>query len=409
MIPWRGLAAILLIGYSPLAAQDIIDDSDLSPRGFSAQEAQRLGAEGRRAGKALVFPLSPAQAPVPIPGAARSVTGTLTLADRKGTERPARLSRARLVGPGASESWADADPSGRFSLPVGENLSGTYRVRFSLDNRFWAFKNPAADASYEWESQAFSLPSGAGLDLGALQPDPASENGKLGVLHLAYLEALDLLQAQAGVSWWKNPLTVNWPGEANFFSPWGWSLTLTDPLAWDVDLHELGHAVQHGAMKAEPAGGQHKIDECYSPALAWSEGWATFFAGAVRLSQDDPDAKFEFLVPRRAPIRIENVPGDVCKGESSEWRVAAGLWDLLDTHEDGSDRFSMPFSRLWHGLAGESMGSLGSAWALISKELNPVERAAAEGSLIQNTLLPPRPALAVRMPAVPEGWLNPAR
>ena len=404
------IAATLLLLASPLAlaapllAQSV-DDSDLGGRRLTTLELRSLEKEGRVEGGTNVYLLFPEAGPRP--GTAGAVSGLLELADRQGAFHPARLSKARLIGSGAGPEWSDADGSGRFSLPIPSSPSGTYRVRASLDNRFWAFRNPGGrSAAYEWESPPFTLSAGQGLELGALRPDPASENGKLGVLHLTYLEALDLPQREADTDWWDRTLTVNWPGEADFFSPWGWSLTLTNAVAWDVVLHELGHAVMHGAMKASPAGGQHKIDECYNAALAWSEGWATFFAAAVRLSRDDSDAKFEFLVPRRAPIRIENVPDDVCKGESSEWRVASGLWDLLDTHPDGGDRLALPFQRIWTGLRGKSMGSMSSAWQLIAKDLGPLERRAGEDALIHNTLMPPRPALAVRMPAVPPDWLD---
>lgn len=386
------LAALVLLLGVPASAQ--IDDSDLTGGRFSPSQARRLEREGRRAGHALIFNAAYLGGPRTEGGPV--VTGLIELSDRSGALHPARLAKAKLVGPHAPDAWTTVDAAGRFSIPAA-GLEGRYILRFSLDNRFWAFNNPRSDSSYEWESPVFTVTPGAGQDLGALHPDPATENGKLGVLHLTYLEALDLLEREADTAWWKKPLTVNWPGQADFFSPWGWSLDLTNALAWDVVLHELGHAVQHGALRPEPAGGQHKIDECYSPSLAWSEGWATFFAAAVRLSRDDADAKFEFLVPRRAPIRIENVPEDVCRGQASEWRVASGLWDLIDTHGDGGDRFSLPFSRLWKSLEGHTTGSLAGAWELIAKDLNPGERRAAQESLIWNTVLPARPTLAVSL------------
>ena len=210
------------------------------------------------------------------------------------------------------------------------------------------------------------------------------------------------------VAWWNQPLTVNWPGTADFFSPWAWSLDVTNPIAWDVNLHELGHAVMAGAMNAEPASGQHKIDECYSQELAWSEGWASFLAAAVGLARDDADAKFEFLVPRRAPIRVENVPADVCRGISNEWRVTAGLWDLFDTNADGRDQFAMPFALIWKALREKQTDGFLSGWALIAQQLNPDQRRAAQEGLTQNTLLPERSALPEALPvtllSAPNNW-----
>ena len=170
-------------------------------------------------------------------------------------------------------------------------------------------------------------------------------------------------------------------------------------------LHELGHAVMAGAMDARTSGGSHKIDECYSAGLAWSEGWATYFAGVVRLSPDDADAKFEFLVPRRAPIRLENVPADVCRGPNNEWRVAAGLWDLTDRHQDAGDVISLPFKTVWTGFTSGVTSNIGDAWTLVAKSLDPLARRASEDAMIMNSLIPARAELA-RIPALPT---SPAR
>lgn len=401
----KRLALLLLLTSAPAGAQARLDDSDLSGRGFSPASIRRLDLEGRQEALSRVFAVTPAAKAAAAPQVGR-INAVLALLDRDGSRHPARLAKVRLSGSGAPAAWAEADAAGALSIAAPAGLSGSYRLRFSLDNRFWAFRNPS-DSAYEWESPAFTLPAPAGLDLGTLSPEPGSENGKLGVLHLTYLHALDFLKTNADVDWWQKPLTVNWPGSSDYFSPWSWSLELTNAMAWDVVLHELGHAVMHGSMRAESAGGQHKIDGCYSPALAWSEGWATFFAAAVRLPRGDADAKFEYLVPRRAPIRLENVPEDVCRGQSNEWRVAAGLWDLYDTHEDGGDGFGLDFGVLFKPLQGQSMGSIGSAWQLIAKGLDGGQKKAGEAALAWNTLLPAR-ELNVLLPSAPADWLRTA-
>jgi hypothetical protein len=395
---------ILFILCAPAYAAKV-DDSDIGGGKPLETQSRWLEAEARHDLKALVFPLG-RLSDARTKAADGAVTGSVELLDGKNNWKPGRLAKVRLAGPGASEAWTPVDESGRFSLPA---LAGTFTVRVSLDNQFWSFHNPNSDAAYEWESPSFTLANGAGADLGKLFPAAGSDNAKLGVLHLTYLDALDFLKREGDVDWWTRTLTVNWPGQADFFSPWAWSLDLTDATHWDVVLHELGHAVQAGSMQARSAGGSHKIDECYSPELAWSEGWGTFFAAAVRLDRNDSDARFEFLVPRRAPIHIENVPDDVCKGEASEWRVAAGLWDLIDRHEDGLDRFALSFNELWRGLRGQSMGSVTEAWSLVSKGMEPARKRAGEDALIQNTLLPARQPLAIALPSRPVDFDGAAR
>lgn len=395
-------AILCLVILAPSFGSAAVDDSDLSGIGASAAQ-EDLSREARREENLLIFPLHSAGLPSPVSQAA--VTGKLLLGGRDGAELPARLAKARLIGSGSSAAWVSLDEAGGFFLTPPSQPHGSYRVRLSLDNSLWSLRNPRGDASYEWESPAFVL-SGNGLDLGTLRPDAASFNAKLAVLHLTYLKAADFLKTQGSLSWWTRPLRVNVPSDADFFSPGSWSLDLSNPLAWDVVLHELGHAVMSGAMRAAPAGGQHKIDECYSQALAWSEGWATFFAGAVQLSPHDPDAKFEYLVPRRAPIRLEIVPPDVCAGSSNEWRVAAGLWDLYDINADGGDEVAFAFPRLWKALTSGPTRSLESAWSLISTGLNPLERQAGEKALAHNTVLPPRLARSWKLPVPPADWLR---
>jgi hypothetical protein len=400
----KTLVAVMMLWTLPARAQ--IDDSELSGRSakITAESSMKaLPLEGRREGKTLIFPLTMG-GPVPVRGgAAPVVSGVAQLADRAGAWLPARLSKIELIGPGASSNWIEADSLGRFSFPAA-GLSGNYRLHLSLDNQFWTFAGASGQA-YVWESPEFSLKNGASVDVGNLRPDPSSENGKLGVLYLTYLDAIDFLKKEATLSWWKTPLKINWPGSGDYFG--GWELNITDAQAWDVDLHEFGHAVMDGAMNADMGGGKHKIDECYSQALAFSEGWATFFAAAVRLSKDDADAKFEFLVPRRAPIRLENVPEDVCKGTNNEWRVSAGLWDLIDTHADGGDHFTMEFPRLWKALTSGHIAGFEGAWKLIQKELKPLEQTGAHDALAYNTLLAPKKPLLVNLPPVPADWAAP--
>lgn len=385
------IAALLPLLLAAPARAARVDDSDFSRPALSAQSARGLAREGRRERGVRVFPLESSGARVRA-GSAGTVSGRVLLLDRAGIAQPARLAKVRLSDGG---DWIPVADDGTFSLPVSG--AGPVRVRVSLDGPRWNFRSDSGEA-YEWES----APVAAGSDAGALSPAPGSENAKLGVLQLTYLRALDLLTREASVAWWKNPLTVVWPGGSDYYEPGAWTLHLTDPTAWDVVTHEFGHFVMDGAMDARTSGGSHKIDECYSEGLAWSEGWASFFAAAVHLSPDDADAKFEFMVPRRAPIRIENVPADVCKGPSSEWRVFAGLWDLYDRHDDGGDRIALGFGPIWKGVTSGTTSSVVDAWNLIAAGLPPADKRAGEDAMIWNTLLPTRGlAAAPPTPALP--------
>lgn len=381
-----------LLAAAPAGAQ-ATDDSDLSARPAGRAGALRLEAEGKRQGGRLVFRLVSEKAAGAGTGTPGTVSGRLLLAGGDGRPLPARLASATLVtASGKAGATAAVADDGYWELPLPSDALGEASVRFSLDSKLWAFEHPDHGTAYSWQSPSFRLPSAEPVRLGTLSPEPGSENAKVGLIHLTFLEALDAF-ARHGIAtgWWRKTLTVNWPDTADYFSPWGFSLHLTTPHAWDVNLHELGHAVMNLSMRAASAGGQHKIDECYSAALAWSEGWATFFAGVVHLDPADPDARFEYLVPRRAPIRLENVPDDVCRGQTNEWRVASALWDLYDANPDGTDSSNVAFGRLWSGWAGKPMGSLVDFMGLLKPALSPAEASAARAALRQNSIEPGGP------------------
>jgi hypothetical protein len=175
-----------------------------------------------------------------------------------------------------------------------------------------------------------------------------SDGGQaLGIWQTA-VRARKNLEAEVGLQFWRRPIEFFWPGKGDYYS--GDQVNLTRGDHWDVVSHELGHAIYDQAGIGTFGGGQHYIDQCYSEAMALSEGWASFFAGWLNRELSDPDARFEFMVPRRAPIRFENVPQDVCGKSTNEWRVISWFWDLIDTHED-SEQLSESFQHLWKDLS----------------------------------------------------------
>ena len=137
------------------------------------------------------------------------------------------------------------------------------------------------------------------------------------------------------IDFWKRQITIKWPSNGDYYN-WN-TVNVTKGYQWDVVGHELGHAIYDQAKLGRMGGGSHKIDQCYTKALALSEGWASYFSAWLSVSLTDKDAKFEYLVPRRAPIRFENIPSDVCAGQTNEWRVTGFLWDIIDQSNDGEE------------------------------------------------------------------------
>ncbi|MDH7568329.1 MAG: vWA domain-containing protein, partial [Armatimonadota bacterium] len=105
----------------------------------------------------------------------------------------------------------------------------------------------------------------------------------------------------------------------------------------DVVLHEYGHYVHENYSRTASQGGTHNPGQ-QDPAFAWSEGWATFFMGAV---QNDP--VYEGL----ATFNIEtDVNG---WGKQSEDDVAGILWDIFDAANDAgqNDQLSLGIDSIW--------------------------------------------------------------
>jgi len=226
-----------------------------------------------------------------------------------------------------------------------------FKLNLLLNNR-WIVITQGANTPY---SVVADLPCQGTQELVFQQESVAGQ--ALGIWQVAE-RARHKLEGAIGLGFWNRKIEFSWPDDGDYYS-WG-VVHLTRGDHWDVVGHEMGHAIYDLGGIGAMGGGQHKIDECYTEALALSEGWASFFSAWVNLKLDDADARFEYLVPRRAPIRIENVPEDVCKGQKNEWRVSGFFWDLIDTHDDGEVQ-AESFARMWRSLEGTRVPTAGAA------------------------------------------------
>ncbi|MBL7554587.1 MAG: hypothetical protein JNM24_02100 [Bdellovibrionaceae bacterium] len=195
-----------------------------------------------------------------------------------------------------------------------------------------------------------------------------SPAGQVVAIHQTIQRAIYTLAQVSDFKFWSRPINFIFPSDGDYYINDQVNLTLGHQ--WDVVAHEMGHAIYDQAVIGQFGGGAHKIDECYSNALALSEGWASFFAGWVHIDLRDKDAKFEYLVPRRAPIRFENVPNDVCGKPTNEWRVTSFFWDLIDVSQDG-EISQVAAKKLWDDLLNARVGSVkAAADRLISRGWN---------------------------------------
>ncbi len=174
-----------------------------------------------------------------------------------------------------------------------------------------------------------------------------SDSGQaLGIYQIA-AKARTKLEQTVDIRFWSRKIDMRWPADGDYYNWGGVNITRGD--YWDVVGHELGHAIYDQAKIGSFGGGPHKIDECYTGSMAISEGWASYFSSWISLDLTDPDARFEYMVPRRAPIHVEHVPTDVCDGPTNEWRAGTFFWDLIDLNSDGEDS-KEGFRRVWDAL-----------------------------------------------------------
>jgi hypothetical protein len=307
----------------------------------------------QQAGDALVFStkaLATRSHPGLRPSAAGPVlTGVLRYPDFQGALIPVANATVHVEaksGLGGAKEVAVAltDAQGRWTAQLpGELLGKSVAATVELGNQRWTIDK------LRWALPPVSA-VGAVNDLGEHTLAAGTQNAKAGLIHQVWNRALAAFEREniPTTGWWTSRITTRWPADGNYYS-FG-TVSLTDAEWWDVNGHEIGHAIFFAGFNSSSGGGQHKIDECYGADLAWSEGFASFFSAVISIDRADPDAKFEFMVPRRKPIRIENVPADVCSGHTNEWRVGAAMWDLYDSHADGSDEVAIAFSAIWGAL-----------------------------------------------------------
>lgn len=120
--------------------------------------------------------------------------------------------------------------------------------------------------------------------------------------------------------------------------------TVADPDEFDDDviLHEYGHLLSYRLSYEKTPGGDHSWSGQYTPELAWSEGWATFFSGIVRNSRYYVDHK-------SGPASIDNreTPGVGKPGDDNEGAVCGSLWDIWDSSSDSPDSYNGGIAKIW--------------------------------------------------------------
>jgi hypothetical protein len=118
-----------------------------------------------------------------------------------------------------------------------------------------------------------------------------------------------------------------------------------------VIIHEYAHMLAARFSRDDSPGGWHAIGQDLDPRLAWSEGFANFFSGAVR---NDPIYRDSKGLNGSSILRIDledNQPPNDKPGYGSEASVESLLWDLFDASNDPGDAVQYPFASIWAAIA----------------------------------------------------------
>lgn len=352
----------------------------------------RLGREGKRDGKRFSFPTRTLGGrPIPTDGATVPVRGSLAGPTVSGEIGPVANATVEIIGGGrvlATVTTA-VDGTWKVDLDIKYQRIGL-QTRFVLGNAHWKL------GDYDWKGPDFT--AGDGVDVGKSVIDGLQANGQAVLIHEIFNRYIAFFAAQGvDLAFWDKQIGVEWPAGGDYYS-WG-TVNLTEAKQWDVNGHEVGHAISDIGINMNFGGGQHYIDKCYDETLAWSEGIASMLGLAVSIAPDEADAKFQFMVKRRAPLRYENVPGDkdpdhpeappICQGPKNEWRAGAAMWDLYDTHNDGTDQVAVPFSTIWGAIAKgnqkPAISSVRDAYKLVGAKVDGAVREQMSGAAKQNT------------------------
>lgn len=284
---------------------------------------------------------------------------------------PVRRALVELVNPTTGNSWFGfTNDNGAYTvLPTDAGVFGVFLRVYASNTSGPVYNaevrnNVSANAVYTSVSAtvARTLPADAlpiNLDVPAASTAAEAFNiFDAAVWSFDYVLARDTAGGLAALSPLPRVVLYWEPGATagTFFDPPTNRLFLrglaADDDGWDDDivLHELGHFISVNWGRDDSPGGFHSITDQLDPRLAWSEGWAHYFSSAVRafantIKPGQPGPPTAYVDPW-TQVDIFSVGNSFFDLEApsfsadtitdrNEVAVGAGLWDILDTVNEG--------------------------------------------------------------------------
>lgn len=348
----------------------------------------------------------------------RDVSVGVGLGAVSGTLHPIRHAELAVVdASGTVIQCGETDASGNFSISVprgSANLS--IQVRSRANNNQYKASILNSHGSMQYYSVSASFTPDTGKAIGNIVADAVGtssgntlsglESGAFNILD-KILDANNYLRAQVGSCGTNHPtlgcsnftvaplVHVFWkPGcnPMNYFNQGAGGVSFylsgtnrlyilgginanvntadTDHFDPVILLHEYGHFLEGQYSSSDSPGGSHDGNTIIDPRLAWSEGWASFFASAVRdvgeyvdtYGNTSGSTGFYFrynaetnstgvgtLDPKEGGYTVQTG-----EGIYREMAILRGLWDSLDTDAADTDNDGVEgsFEELWAVFSG---------------------------------------------------------
>lgn len=263
---------------------------------------------------------------------------------------PIRLARVEVLNAATGAVLASGATTGDGSVNLSVSSSGTADLRVRCYSSSVAFGQPlrvVAVSSLEYSVTSATYNGwklSNNLQFGDVVAQAVISNANLGNpfnmldMMVASIEYIKSLGAP-------NPSTtlgLTWPSGGSFASGSMANIAADDGYDDLVQLHEFGHVIHNVYSDSDNPGGSHTFGQSdQDPRLAYGEGWASFFAGAVRNFRGEFDPGYYIdchgqgqVGPPSIQLRMRFEDGYPytadTRGEGDEGAVFTSLWDVID-------------------------------------------------------------------------------
>jgi hypothetical protein len=249
-----------------------------------------------------------------------------------------------------------------FVRVVAESLAAKIRPD-SVGSSIYTMNSPVQD----------EVAGGSNLTINVTAGNVNDNERAFSVLH-----ALNFIAGYAGELLGKMPSKIDtvFPVAGSYFQGNLLAIRGSAAYEWDPIHHEYGHYVASIMKIDNSPGGDHSSSDNLSQSnaskaigipLAWSEGWATYFA----ISGQNIKNAAALNIPLVGDTKYQAWGGglvydvessSILKGEDNERSVTATLWDLWDSANEGDDKSTISDKTVASTLKSAAVTTLGGAW-----------------------------------------------